>query len=191
MIRRVGNRRSVVAGAVAAFLVATAGCSKQTEPKPLRSQPAPEAATQPAPPPARPAEAPAQDPEPVATQPVATRPAQTQPASTYDAKPPYPVRLYVRRPEDEQPGWLRILKRVDEEQAATSTGTFPEKNRIYVDTQNVQQIRIHVGHLPLGERKPIVLHIDEQVIQLSRKRGDFRTLARTRTGIWKVVKSSR
>ena len=111
--------------------------------------------------------------KPIPSPPTSTRPAQTQPASTYDSKPPYPVKLYVRRPEAAQPGWLKILKLADDAQAATAAGAFPEKNRIYVDTHNVQQIQIRIGHLPLAERKRIVLQIDGQGIEIARKRREF------------------
>ncbi len=179
------NRRMIWFAALAAGLTAAADCSKPPKPKPIKGpteQPtskAPASASQPA--------APAVQ----ASRPAASRPAQTQPASSYDSKPPYPVKLRLRRPEDKQPGWLRIMEFVDDDQPAVADGTFPEKNRIYVDTRNVRRIQIHIGHLPLAERRRIVLQIDEQGIQLARKKRDFVMLERTPGGVWKVVKAGK
>lgn len=109
------------------------------------------------------------------------------PESTYDSTPPYPVSLFVKKPEDKQPGWLRIEQFSDDKQIATATGRFPEKNRIYVETGNVRRIRIHVGHLPLRANERVVLQIDGQGMVLSRSR-PFTTLELSPTGEWVVQK---
>jgi len=124
-----------------------------------------------------------------ATQP-ATQPA-SRPSSIYDSKPPYPVKLYVRSPEDKQPGWLKVTALADTNSLATCKGTFPERNRIVVETDNVHQLRLHIGHLPLAARKRIVLRIDDQGIELSHKKRAFVFLERRSTGEWKVVKSGK
>jgi hypothetical protein len=157
-------------------ILAGADCTHQTKSPPAATPPTAVPATQ-----AAPAS------QPVATQPVATQPAM--PESTYDSKPPYPVKLYVRSPDDKQPGWLKILTLADESRIATVDGSFPRQNRIYVDTDNVQLLRIHIDHLPLAPRKRIVLQIDDQGIELARKKREFVILTRTPAGIWNVVKS--
>lgn len=111
------------------------------------------------------------------------------PASTYDSKPPYPVSIFVRSPEDEQPGWLKIMALANTESTASCTGRFPEQNRIEVQTSNVQQIRLHISHLPLAERKRIILRIDDQAIELARKNRDYVILERRSTGEWDITKS--
>lgn len=181
MIRR--PRFDTLRLATATCLVAAIGCNKQTQLPEATSQPAAGPASQPAPSPApTAAPSPAQETRPAESQP-------EQPASTYDPKPPYPVKLYVHSPEDRQPGWLKILELVDDTQPASATGVFPEKNRIYVDTVNVRRLQIHVGQLPLAAGKRRVLRIDEQGIELARKRREFTLLERSPAGIWTVVSS--
>ena len=189
------KRGQVGALCLALSLVVCGGCRDRARQEPLGSAPAETSAPQPAatapvtvaPLPAR--SAPAIKP-PAATQPAArTQPAATLPASTYDSRPPYPVQLHVRSPADEQPGWLKIVELVDGDRPATASGTFPEKNRIVVDTGNVQQIRVHVGHLPLARKKRVVLQIDGQAMELSRQR-DFTTLKRRPTGEWVVARET-
>lgn len=135
------------------------------------------------------------------TQPAATKPAETPkpttapatqpeavvPKSTYSSEPPYPVSLFVKDPAEKQPGWLRIDGLVESKQMGTATGTFPEQNRIYVETNNVNRIRIHVTHLPLRPNERVVLQIDKQGMVISRSR-PFTTLERLATGEWVVVK---
>ncbi|MBP7936615.1 MAG: hypothetical protein KA354_18390 [Phycisphaerae bacterium] len=111
------------------------------------------------------------------------------PTSTYDSTPPYPVRLFVRSPEDEQPGWLKILSLIDPKTTATCSGQFAVKNQIEVTTDNVRQIRIHISHLPLAERKRIILRIDDQAIELARKNRDYVIVERRTTGEWNVARS--
>lgn len=127
---------------------------------------------------------------PADTQPAIRPPAPASlPASTYDSSPPYPVRLFVRSPEDDQPGWLKILALRDAKSTASCSGRFPEKNHIEVQTSNVHQIRLHISHLPLAEKKRIILRIDDQAIELARKNRDYVILERGRTGEWNVAKS--
>ncbi len=117
----------------------------------------------------------------------ASRPASTLPASSYDPNPPYTVRLNVSSPDDDQPGWLRILQIDEGRPAASATGVFPEQNLIEVDTQNVRRIRVHVAHLPLSAHRRIVLRIDGQGMELSR-RHEFLQLERLKTGEWTVLR---
>jgi len=168
---------------VVIFALVIAGCSKQTQQKPVASKPAETPATQSAE--SMPASAPA--PTPIPAPPVTTRP-----ASTYDPSPPYPVQLNVKSPDEKQPGWLRILEKDADDLLATANGRFPRQNRFSIDTNNVKQIRIHVSHLPLAPRKRIILHIDQQGIEILRKKGrDFVTLERRPTGEWIVVKEAK
>jgi len=176
---------------LAAIFIAAAGCPKQTAApgcRHTRWQQTPPKATAPdsaKAPPAPVAQPP--EPPPPATKPATTRPVQTQPASTYDSKPPYPVQLHVRNPDEQQPGWLRILKLSDTSRLATASGTFPEQNLISVDTQNVDRCRSTSGtsrcrtqdHRPADRPAG---HPDRS------KRRDFITLERSPAGVWKVVR---
>ena len=118
----------------------------------------------------------------------ASKPA-SQPVSTYNPRPPYPVHLYVRSPEDKQPGWLKILQLANTDTLATCSGVFPEQNVIEIQTNNVQMLSLHIGHLPLAEGKRIVLRIDGQPIELARKNRAFVVFQRRATGRWDILRS--
>lgn len=119
----------------------------------------------------------------------ASKPASA-PASTFISKPPYPVSLRVASPEDEQPGWLRVMGFFENTGSATCTGVFPEQNVIEVQTNNVRELRMHIGYLPLAPRKRIVLRIDGQAIELAHKDRRFVFFERSRTGRWEVKPSA-
>ncbi len=132
--------------------------------------------------------------EPAATEPgddeaitPASQPVAALPPSRYTAEPPYLVELHVRSAEDEQPGWLRIIALADEKAPASATGTFPEQNRLQVDTRNVRRLRIHLDHLPRDASRRTFLRIDEQAIELLRKNRDYVHLERRPTGEWLVT----
>lgn len=167
--------------ALAALIATTAGCPKQPAAKPVESRPAGEPGTSPTTTPLTE--------KPAAASSSPSQPPATLPESTYDSSPPYPVKLYVRDPDQKQPGWLTVMALSNPGQLATVTGTFPEKNHIHVRTTNVQELRIQIGLLPLAARKPIALHIDEQGLELSSKPREFVTLRRSPAGLWKPVKS--
>jgi len=172
--------------------VLLAGCKQRPPQQPTKTRPAVPPASKPAPPASEPAQT--QPVTQLATQPTtqpATRPATpptTQPSSSYDSKPPYPVRLYVRSPEDKQPGWLKIMQLADADSLATCRGEFPERNRICIETDNVRILRLHISHLPLAARKRIVLRIDDQGIELAHKKRAYVILERRSTGEWVVAK---
>jgi hypothetical protein len=53
-----------------------------------------------------------------------------------------------------------------------------------VETDNVQQLEVHIGHLPLAEKKRIILRIDGLGIELIRGDREFITMERRPTGAW-------
>jgi len=191
ILRRNGNWRAGRCPGLTVLLMAAllAGCKQRPSQQPTKMRPAVPPASKPAPSataPARtqPATQPATQPS---TQP-ATQPT-TLPSSSYDSKPPYPVKLYVRSPEDKQPGWLKIMQLADADDLATCRGEFPERNRICIETDNVRILRLHIGHLPLAARKRIVLRIDDQGIELAHKKRAYVMLERLSTGEWVVAGS--
>ncbi len=187
------------AGAILA-LGSVGACSKQASQDAVKTQPAtpPLAASEPfaashlhqnSPSPES-APAPVEHP---ATQPAskpATQPQPAKPESTYSSKPPYPVSLYVKDPDDKQPGWLKIEGLLDKHELATAQGRFPEQNRVYVTTNNVHRIRIEVGFLPLRPNQRVILQIDKQGMVLSRDR-KYTTLERQPTGEWVILKEKK
>ena len=185
-IRRVGRACWMLAALLA---VLPMGCKPSTPRVVPTSSPE---ATQPA---ARPASQPTTQ-AVAASQPAQSQPASqptskpaSQPVSTYSPKPPYPVHLYVRSPEDKQPGWLKILKLANDSTLATCSGIFPEQNVIEIQTSNVQILSLHIGHLPLAEGKRIVLRIDGQPFEPARKNRAFVVFQRSGTGRWDIARS--
>ena len=179
MIHRIDRRGGRLGIFLLSGLLCLWGCSKtkNTEKPPVKTQPAVVVETQPAI-------------SPTATQPM-TQPV-TQPAAdppcTYSPDPPYTVNLFVRDPEQKQPGWLRIATLTDPDGPATATGEFPRQNHVYVQTDNVQLMEIDIGFLPLAARKTIILHLDKHVIEVVRKADRSTiTLERRPTGKWVVV----
>jgi hypothetical protein len=165
--------------------------SQPQQPQPAQTQPVekqPTTGEQPAiPEPPAPAPTTQQAPEkPAATQPTPA----SLPASKFDSKPPYPVELHIRSPEDKQPGWLRILGLADKDTPAAVKGVFPEQNRITIDTQNVNRLALQISYLPLAEKKRISLKIDNQGIELIRGNRRVIVLERKRTGEWAVDKTA-
>lgn len=174
--------------AICLALVLMLGCNRKSgeTKKPSATQPALATATSPAA-------------APVATRPATTTtasapatasaPVPAKPASTYDSAPPYTVRLYVEHPQDPQPGWLKIVELTDRDTLATCTGEFPERNRIFIDTENVRKLRLHIGHLPLAAGQRTILHIDEQSMQLTTRNRRYIHFERRDTGEWEVTGS--
>lgn len=191
ILRRIGEWRPAICQGVIVLLLAVwfVGCEQKTSHRPAKTNTAEIPTSKPTAIPAPTASAPSQPTTQPATQP-ATRPATqptSQPSSSYDSKPPYPVRLYVRTPEDKQPGWLKITELADTDALAICKGEFPERNRIVVETDNVRRLRLHIGHLPLAARKRIVLRIDDQGIELAHKKRAYVFLERRSTGEWVVA----
>lgn len=171
---------------IVASLCMIGGCSPASQPpdRPLIPPTIGEAASQPAATATRPSET--QSP---ATKPAASKPASKPagPVSTFSSKPPYPVDLHVQSPLDPQPGWLKILGLDNKGSVAAAHGVFPEQNVMVIDTENVKRLEIHVGYLPMAQRKRIVLRIDKQAIELSRSQR-YVTFERRPTGEWVVEK---
>lgn len=184
-------RHTVLLIAAIVTVLTGAGCPKQP-PSADKSGPSVDAPSteQPIPVPV-PSEPPAIQSRPVASKPAETRPVASQPASTYDPRPPYTVRLYVRSPEDKQPGWLKILELNDGSQSATALGAFPEQNQIDVTTGNVRKIQVQIGFLPLAPRTRTFLRIDKQGIEITTKGREFVVLERSPAGAWKAIPQKR
>ncbi len=193
-IQNVGTRIEL-STSLLVLALATAGCNNKPPHRqmsdPSEAPPTTQTAPpEPAPPPPLPETTP---PTPTDTAPAATQPAdpapETLPASSYDSQPPYTVRLYLRSPEEEQPGWLKIIELTTEGSAATCTGEFPERNRIYVQTSNVRRLRLHISHLPLAANQRTILRIDNQGIELARRDRRYIFFERLTTGEWVVTHS--
>ncbi|MGQ9651878.1 MAG: hypothetical protein ACUVXJ_17375 [Phycisphaerae bacterium] len=174
-------RHAVMPALMVILLASGAGCPKES---PNKKSPEPKGV-------ALPVEQPPAQTRPVETKPAESRPVETQPVSTYDSNPPYRVKLFVTDPSDKQPGWLRILKLNDGNQAGTAEGLFPEQNDVNVTTGNVQQIEVHISFLPLAPRKRTFLRIDGQVIEIVTRDRQYVILERSPAGVWKVLRQKK
>jgi len=176
----------------AAALACMAACNRQSQQSPtVKTRPAGETPTAVAPPEDHPAVKPSTTqpaPAPATKPAVATHPSDELPPSTFDSHPPYTVQLNVRKPEDKQPGWLKVLTLADEHVRAKARGQFPQQNIIEVTTENVRVIQVELGYLPLAEGKRVILRIDGQGIEITQRSRRFLTLERRPTGEWTVRK---
>ncbi len=176
------GRKQYITGLISAiFLVAVAGCKKEPPPQPMETQPVTTApkqkeAAKPSPSESQPATQPTEEEKP--------KPTDTQPASSFDPRPPYTVKLYVNDPQDKQPGWLAVRQLI-KEGSARAIGTFPSQNVLELETENVKQIRINIGFLPLRKGKRTILHIDQQSMEITRPREQkYLSLRRNANGRW-------
>jgi hypothetical protein len=175
--------------AIGTILLSALACNRQAQQQPgVESRPATTPSVVTPPPETAPTTRPpvTQPTQPAPATAPATRPQEELPPSTFDTKPPYTVKLYVRKPEDKQPGWLKILALDQPHEVARAAGVFPEKNVIDVTTENIHRIQLELGYLPLAESKRVVLHIDRQGIEITRRDRRFITLQRRPTGEWIV-----
>lgn len=174
--------------ALAACLLVSATCSRKS-PETQKATPSatkkPAVVSQPA---SQPTTEPAADTQPAETQPT-TRPT-TRPASFYSPEPPYTTQLYVFEPGEKQPGWIEVTRLSNDKQMASAMSTFPRQNRIIIDTDNVNQLNIDIGFLPMNRGKRTILRIDGQNMELTATRDKNQiTMQRSPIGKWEVIDS--
>jgi hypothetical protein len=129
-------------------------------------------------------------------QPVATsKPATTE--STVEVQPPPPaapsapdhrVEVRVRTLSDPQDGWLRIDAIHPDAPGAWATGAFiREKNKIAIETENVDEFSIRLPQLHVNWDRRVILRIDGHSSELKWKRRPILHLRRSPAGSWDVV----
>ncbi len=98
------------------------------------------------------------------------------------------VAVRIRSLADPQRGWLRIEGIRDSAAGAWATGSFlKDKNKIVIETENVERFSINLSKLRLNWNRRVVLRIDGRSSELTRKRRPVLHLHRSPAGSWDVV----
>lgn len=124
-----------------------------------------------------------------------SKPATTE--SAVEAQPPPPaapsdpdhrVEVRVRTLSDPQDGWLRIEAIHPDAPGAWATGAFiREKNKIVIETENVDEFSIRLPQLHVNWDRRVILRIDGHSSELKWKRRPILHLRRSPAGSWDVV----
>jgi hypothetical protein len=131
---------------------------------------------------AAPVEEPATSPRPAegVTAPApATQPAEVV-RSAADERGPSPL--------DSHRGWLRIDQLYDDVEGGWVTGDVDKsRNRIIIETNNTRRFSIDLSALPIRWDRLVVLRINDQTMELTRKQRSMVSFQQTPTGGWDVV----
>lgn len=115
---------------------------------------------------------------------VTTSTATTQPAPA----PPSTAAAPVSLPLDPHHGWLRIDQLYDGVDGGWVTGDVNKsRNRIIIETNDIRRFSIDVSTLPIRWDRLVVLSINDQTMELTRKRRPLVSFQQTPTGGWDVV----
>ena len=125
-------------------------------------------------------EPPATKPDPGASAPTATTSAPVGEAE--------PDRIVVRIPGARQQGWLAIDAPADPEKEAFAEARLVSPNRLVVRTRNVERLRLELGQLKGRSPGRLILHIDDQGIEITGVRGMSISLIRSKTGAWNFAR---
>ncbi len=153
--------------AAVALLVVAAGCHEQASPSPppAPSQPAPQA-TQTAP----------------ASQPAATRPAATRPTPS---RRRFTITNVGIKPD--QP--FSIVTRINSQKPARILASLPSDHLLNIETINVDALRLDVLNLPRKRAGRLILHIDDQGMEITGRGSKIIYLQRTSAGTWQFTKA--
>jgi hypothetical protein len=89
---------------------------------------------------------------------------------------------------DSHHGWLRIDQLYDDVDGGWVTGDVDKpRNRITIETNNTRQFTMDLSTLPIRWDRLVVLRINDQTMELTRKERSRVTFEQTRTGAWDVV----
>ncbi|MHC4093175.1 MAG: hypothetical protein ACYSVY_23390 [Planctomycetota bacterium] len=107
---------------------------------------------------------------------------QTQPADRPDS-----VEIRIQTLADNQDGWLRIEAIRSGAHGAWATGSFVPRNKIIIETEDVEQFSIDLSQLRINWNRRVVLRIDGHASELTKKRRPVVHLRRSPAGSWDVV----
>jgi len=110
-------------------------------------------------------------------------PPPTEPPEPAD---PFHLTFELSSPQQKQRGWLRVLEFFNEGRAAKVEARWEGANRITVSTQNVRNLSLDLGQLPVKAGKSLVLRLNGQGIQLSSKHGPVVEFERGEAGNWRL-----
>lgn len=112
-------------------------------------------------------------------------PQHSQPEPT-DAVVAPPV--FIDTDPDDGTRWLIVEEARDKAEGAWATGAFlPKRNRIVIDTKNVQQFSINIERIDVRWEKLVVIRIDGVNSELRKRDGAIMRLMRDAHGRWVVV----
>lgn len=113
------------------------------------------------------------------------------PAPAAACRPKHPdhrVEVRVRTLSDPQDGWLRIEVIHPDAPGAWATGAFiRQKNKILIETENVDEFSIRLPQLHVNWDRRVILRIDGHSSELKWKRRPILHLRRSPAGSWDVV----
>jgi len=111
---------------------------------------------------------------------------ETPPESPVVAsEPPPPAANTVStKPEGK---WLTIERREIESLGASARGEVTDSHRLEIRTDNVDQFSVDLSEIPLDWNKRIVLRVNTQTMELTKKKHPLVHFRRTPTGDWVVV----
>lgn len=178
---RNGKRVAVICAAGAALLggFGLVCCARPAGPGVTVTQPPTAAPDEAAPPPdAAPTPPPDRADEPPTITPPREEPADSTPPIAMDTPP---------EPEPKTPRYLDIVEELDNAQRALVEATVVAPSKLELKTQNVKRLRVTREGLPLARNRSIVLRIDGQGIEWTRRYISVE-LERSPAGAWTVVR---
>lgn len=112
----------------------------------------------------------------------AKRSADSQPVVDTASPPILPL------PVDDQDQWLFVETARDKTEGAWATGSFhAERNKIEIQTHNVQQFTVDTSRIPILWQDVVILGIDGRNSELRRRDDLMLRLVRNGSGQWVVV----
>ena len=119
--------------------------------------------------------------------PPTTQPA-TQPAPVKPLEPPASTRADYAVLSIEPHGWLTIDDVFEDVPGAWATGNYPRQNVIEIETDNVRTLSVDLSQLALHKNKRLIVRIDGQGMQVTRKTLPIIRFVRSVGGNWRVTR---
>ncbi len=98
-----------------------------------------------------------------------------------------PAEPEPRQPPPETPPFLRILERIDTDRNAALSADASWPSELRITSDNVQRFAITRENLPLARDSSVILRLDGQNMEWTARYSALE-LARSRSGLWEVVK---
>ncbi len=118
----------------------------------------------------------------------AVPPKQVSPAAEVSPSSTAPTRARIPIAEDDLERWLVVTEARGDAEGAWATGTFDAKrNKIDIQTQDVQAFTIDTGRIAIDWDRLVVLGIDGRNSELRRRDHPILRFARDRHGAWVVL----
>lgn len=96
--------------------------------------------------------------------------------------------IVVQWPDEQREGWLRIERIREGAENPHATGRFVRPNKLIIETHGVDQFTINLRAIPIDWSRRVVLRINDDPSELTRKHYPRLRLRRSPTGGWLPVK---